>query len=448
MGTKIPRHSLQIAVRGYENKSVQRAQVQAAEAKLYEMEQYTEWPPRKAEAPKPEPAGLTLIDAYDKWLAGYTKDSSTWNAYSSVKRVLIEPLESQGVTLVKQVTAEHLKTLQKSWLDAGRPLNTITTWRRFSSCLFNYCVNILDRKSVGLERNPWLPVDVLKEKKPTVEQIMAGEETDEGIATLPLDPQGDNANWLLIQAYAHAFVTNQLPGQIQYKTERNPLFRHPLTFITFLRLMYETGLRRSDALIFRPDKIRDTPHGGSYTTVQRKTGGKVTCFLPKELVEQLRALPLEWRGAPDAPGAGLLPFYDGSLADQEDYMERFLNAPLRHLGMLLGIQKDKGKRAKDTVRPHRFRDSFAVNMLALGLSLEDLRRLLGHKHIKTTQDYYAPYVLRLQDALEKKQAAARQAALYAEAEDAAPKGNVVPISPVKGGHAREASHPAPAVELA
>lgn len=412
MGVQIPRHAIGIAVLDKET-------LKAAELKRLELEKATEWPVRKQVIHFPAPQGLALIDAYKKWLAQKEEGTSTWKSYSSLKRFLIEPLDKQGVKLVKEVTAAHLNDLQNGWKNEGQTRNTIETWRKISSCLFNYCVRFHDRE---LSKNPWKPVPTIKEIKPTREEIMAGKRKDRGIATLPLDLDRTQTNWLKIQAHLPAFVRFELLGQ--KKAKSNPLFYHAGTFLGFLWLMYETGLRRSDTLIFRPDLIKDTRHGGSYFTVQVKTGDDVTCFLPQPLVDHLRALPLlEWRGTRELyrkvtgrdfiPGARLFPFYDGTCKDQENYMTNNLNKPLRELGRLIGIS--------GSLRPHRFRDSFACNMLSLGLSLEDVQRMLGHRSIATTEKYYAPYVLGIQEAVENRQAAARQAALYAEAQQAFPQ---------------------------
>lgn len=244
---------------------------------------------------------------------------------------------------------------------------------------------------------------------------MAGKRKDTGIATLPLDLDGSKSNWLLIQTHAPSFARREMPGQHLWQS--NPLLQHPETFPTLLNLLYESGLRRSDALIFRPDRIASTEHGGCYTTAQVKTGDDVTVFLPRALVDQLRALPcLKWRGRLDQPGAGMYPFYDGSGCNPGDYLNGYLYKPLKELGQLLGLP--------GSLRPHRFRDSFAVNKLSLGLSLEDVGRMLGHKDIATTQKYYAPYVLGMQKALEKRVAAAEEKALWAEAQEAASRAAV------------------------
>src|SRR5262249_1610447 len=135
--------------------------------------------------------------------------------------------------------------------------------------------------------------------------------------------------------------------------------------------------------------------------------------IPQWLTDKLRALPvLKWKGDPTVNGAGQYPFYNGSSSDMESYMEAHLNAPLRELGQRLGM--------KESLRPHRFRDSFAVNMLSMGMLLQDVSRMLGHTNIATTQKHYAPYVPNLQDAIENRQAEARQLrAAFEEAEAAA-----------------------------
>jgi site-specific recombinase XerD len=50
---------------------------------------------------------------------------------------------------------------------------------------------------------------------------------------------------------------------------------------------------------------------------------------------------------------------------------------------------------------HRLRDTFSVDLLQKGVSLETVSMLLGHTSIKTTQRHYAPWVKSRQDALEK-----------------------------------------------
>jgi len=49
---------------------------------------------------------------------------------------------------------------------------------------------------------------------------------------------------------------------------------------------------------------------------------------------------------------------------------------------------------------HQLRDTFSVDLLQRGVSLETVSQLLGHISIKTTQKHYSPWVKTRQDALE------------------------------------------------
>jgi integrase len=50
--------------------------------------------------------------------------------------------------------------------------------------------------------------------------------------------------------------------------------------------------------------------------------------------------------------------------------------------------------------PHMFRDTFAVELLKHGVSLETVSLLLGHASIKVTEKHYKPWVKTLRDKLE------------------------------------------------
>jgi len=50
--------------------------------------------------------------------------------------------------------------------------------------------------------------------------------------------------------------------------------------------------------------------------------------------------------------------------------------------------------------PHRFRDTFAVDLLLRGVPLERVPILLGHRSIKVTERHYAPWIRARQEQLE------------------------------------------------
>ncbi len=49
---------------------------------------------------------------------------------------------------------------------------------------------------------------------------------------------------------------------------------------------------------------------------------------------------------------------------------------------------------------HRFRDTFAVDLLPAGVPLERVSVLLGHNSIKVTERHYAPWVRERQEQAE------------------------------------------------
>jgi integrase len=49
--------------------------------------------------------------------------------------------------------------------------------------------------------------------------------------------------------------------------------------------------------------------------------------------------------------------------------------------------------------PHMLRDTFAVELLLVGVPLHDVATLLGHSSIRTTEHHYAPFVMARQEQL-------------------------------------------------
>jgi len=49
---------------------------------------------------------------------------------------------------------------------------------------------------------------------------------------------------------------------------------------------------------------------------------------------------------------------------------------------------------------HRFRDTFAIELLLQGVPMERVSVLLGHRSIRVTEKHYAPWVLARQEQLE------------------------------------------------
>ncbi len=73
----------------------------------------------------------------------------------------------------------------------------------------------------------------------------------------------------------------------------------------------------------------------------------------------------------------------GLYADPKGHEDRLFSISKRQIRNL--VYKYRGER--EHVSPHTFRHSFAVCCLKNGMNLENLRRILGHSNLNTTQVY-------------------------------------------------------------
>jgi site-specific recombinase XerD len=140
-------------------------------------------------------------------------------------------------------------------------------------------------------------------------------------------------------------------------------------------LMLYSGMRVSD--VIRVERSR-LGKDGRLMMRAMKTGVPLYVRLHPDCVAALSSLPLEsryflWSG-------------NGKITSATGSARRTVNC----------ISKISGVKA----RPHRFRDTFAVELLAQGEDIRTVQLLLGHESIKTTEKHYAPYVMRFQQRLD------------------------------------------------
>ena len=140
-------------------------------------------------------------------------------------------------------------------------------------------------------------------------------------------------------------------------------------------LMRHSGIRISDAVMFRRDSLKD----GKLFLRQEKTKYPVLVPLPPFVIQAVM----------DCDEGDEYFFYRTSGTPKPaitDWQWR-----LRKVYDLAGVKDGHS---------HRLRDTFSVALLTSGVSVETVSRLLGHKNIAVTQKHYAPYVKAGQDALE------------------------------------------------
>jgi integrase len=143
----------------------------------------------------------------------------------------------------------------------------------------------------------------------------------------------------------------------------------------FVLLLRYTGLRISDGARLDVSKVRD----GRVFLYTQKTGVPVWIPIPSFLMDVLRQV----RRHGD--------YYFQTGEAQEKTVRGSWDRTLRTVFAMAGI---KGGHA------HRFRDTFAVELLLQGVDLQDVSILLGHSSTKVTEKHYAPWVKARQNRLE------------------------------------------------
>ena len=141
-------------------------------------------------------------------------------------------------------------------------------------------------------------------------------------------------------------------------------------------LLRYSGLRIGDATSCAVERLQ----GDRLLLYMHKTGHPVHLKLPQFVVEALNSIPRSnehywfWTGA-------------GTVEGNADIWRRKLN----RLFSLAGI---KGG------HPHRFRDTFSVELLDAGVPIERVSTLLGHESVRVTERSYNPWVKSRQERLD------------------------------------------------
>jgi integrase len=144
----------------------------------------------------------------------------------------------------------------------------------------------------------------------------------------------------------------------------------------FVLLMRYGGLRVGDAARLARDRIAD----GKLFLYTAKTGTLVWVPLPPLVLDALAAF---------RPANNTYFFWSG--ASSPDTIAKLW---MRKLQWLFERTKIEGAHS------HRFRDTFAVEMLLSGVPIERVSVLLGHSSIRIIERHYAPWVKARQEQLE------------------------------------------------
>jgi integrase/recombinase XerD len=245
--------------------------------------------------------------------------------------------KTRGFHSLKQIGVDEITQFRSTWTDS--PISKYKKQERLKG-FFHFCV-----------AREWMrtnPVSALKAIKVPPSQ------------TLPFDEKQVAAILKACDRYSIKGVYG----------EHNSTRLRALTL-----LMRYSGLRIGDAVMCARERVVRS----KLFLYQAKTGTPVYCPLPPVVVDALNDVKgpnpkyFFWTGNGKAKSA---------VADAQ-----------RSFRKLFELAKVEG-------HPHMFRDTFAVELLKHGVSLETVSMLLGHASIKVTEKHYKPWVKTLQDKLE------------------------------------------------
>jgi integrase/recombinase XerD len=286
---------------------------------------------------------LTLEEALDQFLLrkglGQRLQESTLYKYRHLKSELLAFSKLQNLIFLEDLSLDLLDRFQARWDQAD-----ITCFKKLErlKAFCRFCVTrgwISNNPALGL-----LPPKV----QPKQTQPFSREDMQEIIAA----------------TYRYRDKSKRLG---QDNAQR---------LLAFILLLRYSGLRIGDAVSCRIDQLQGTK---LYLYTQ-KTGQPIYCPLPTEVVQRLRLLPrlgekhFFWTGC-------------SKLHTAVGTWQR----TLKRLFTMAGI---------DGGHAHRFRDTFAVETLLHGGSIEEVAVLLGHSNIKVTQKHYNPWIPARQRQLE------------------------------------------------
>jgi integrase/recombinase XerD len=141
-------------------------------------------------------------------------------------------------------------------------------------------------------------------------------------------------------------------------------------------LLRFTGLRIRDAVTLRRDHLTN----GKLLLFTAKTGTPVYCPLPGFVVTELETIH----------GSSLQHFFWSGEGKPKSCVGDWQRS-LKKLFRLAGVP---------TGHAHRFRHTFAVELLLAGVPLDRVATLLGHTNSKITERHYAPWIRARQEQLE------------------------------------------------
>ena len=291
-------------------------------------------------------ASVTLADAWISMLADLEAQkltSGTIRKYKLLERQMKAFGANHGLTLINQFDLDALSKFRETWKigprTATKQLERLRAFFRFAH----------DRRWV--ESNAATRI-----KLPKVSNC----------PTMPLTVEE------MIKIY------KACDGRLMMAPIDGKLNAHRLK--TLILLMRYSGMRISDAVTLTTDRL----DGRKLFLYTQKTGVPVYTILPDSVLKALEATPRV---------ADTRYFWSGN-GKREAVVCRW-QMWIKEVFDLAGIKK-----GRSNAMSHRFRDTFAVELLLAGVPIERVSILLGHSSVRITEKHYSPWVRARQEQLE------------------------------------------------
>ena len=303
---------------------------------------------------KPRKGAMTIEAAVEDFLA--SKEGGANNSLKSYKRATTHFrafVEAHELVYLKQIEWTHLRDYFREYGPKWEPTTRegrLTHLRVF----FNYCT------------------------KPSRRWIDFSPAAEPGLT------QNNNGTSVAREPFSHEEI-----AQITAAIETVPVELRDRARALCLLLLF-TGMRISDATFF--ERAFLTPRStADYYAIKNKERIKIPPEVPERVVDALAKLPASrvYFFQEDRKGD----YWEARQALREgqdfsklmpDYQAR-IDKATRLVTMVLSLA---GINGFVTSACHRFRDTFAVNMLVGGTDIYTLSQMLGHSDVKITADHY------------------------------------------------------------
>jgi integrase len=153
-----------------------------------------------------------------------------------------------------------------------------------------------------------------------------------------------------------------------------------------------TGVRLSDALMLPRSAVK----AGRIAITTKKGGVPIDRPVPDEVIAALNAVPVRKTMHPDQ--------FFWSRKCSYRVLAGMWTPRIRRMNKYVSFYDESGEPMD--FRSHMLRDTFAVELLLAGVSLDKVSKLLGHKSIRVTEKHYSPWVKARQRLLEDEMVAA------------------------------------------